>query len=388
MNVLTYLPECEEQMLDEYFIGSSLQMIERGRTLIAEIPRDLPRDYSALALNCRKKINDLIDRLQHISSKKDFLNTAYQPERIRQFRRIVSEMDFIETVGIAALNRASSEDHKLNLLIDKIAREIKYPLDIPVVTTLSQQYFCIYPSLNLLCIPLTEGNFLLHLPDLYHELAHPIFANKNDPLIEPLQHQHMLAVSEVLNYMVNEKNKDRRRNGPKYYDLLYYWETSWIRWWLEEFFCDLFGIYTLGPAFAWSHLHLAIKRGTNPFDFPLLRSSSHPSDDARMKIMLYAIKHIGYKQEAETIGASWQALLSQIGAEPEPEYYRCYPEHLLEKIALYAYNGIQDIQCRIATPKTNDHIHTLLNDAWIEFWSCPQEYVRWEKLAVDKLLKH
>ena len=82
------------------------------------------------------------------------------------------------------------------------------------MTTLSQQYFCIITELNLLCVPLTEGQFLLHLPDLYHELAHPLLVEEDDPLVEPLQAALFLALRDALGYLADELAKEDRRRGP------------------------------------------------------------------------------------------------------------------------------------------------------------------------------
>ena len=62
-----------------------------------------------------------------------------------------------------------------------------------------------------------------------------------------------------------------------------------MKFWMVEFFCDLFAVYTLGPAYGWAHLHLSAKRGGDPFDVPMLSASSHPADDARMRVMLVAL---------------------------------------------------------------------------------------------------
>ncbi|NJO93365.1 MAG: hypothetical protein HC820_01495 [Hydrococcus sp. RM1_1_31] len=170
------MPGCEVAMLNDYLAGAIPQTIERGRVLMASIRRDLPRDYDALRTTCKQRVNEEIEALQKLQ-KKDICNL----EAWREFKRIVANMDLIETVGVAALNRASSADHRLNVLLEKIAREIDYPLLTPTVISLSQQYFCIYRQFNLLCIPLVEGHFLLHLPDLYHELAHPFLLRKTIP---------------------------------------------------------------------------------------------------------------------------------------------------------------------------------------------------------------
>lgn len=371
-------------MLREYLAGAIPLMIERGRVLTASIPRTLPRDYDALRATCKQQVDEAIQDLKVLQS---LVNDDCGSEHLRIFKRIVSDMDDLETVGIAALNRASADDHRLNVLIDKIAREIQYPRLTPTVTTLSQNYFCIYPTLNLLCIPLIEGKFLLHLPDLYHELAHPFFREKNDPVLEPFQNHYEDAIVEVLTHFVEEKAKEEYRRGPRHFcDLLHTWQKSWIKFWVEEFFCDLYAIYTLGPAFAWSHFHLAIKRGIDPHEFPLMGVASHPCDNARMDAMLYALKLSGFQDIAEHIHHKWCKFLEQIAAQPEPEYHRCYPNHLIEAVAFHAWEAVKDIQTRIATPETQNPIHDLLNQGWQKFWQNPATYVEWEKQAVENLL--
>ncbi len=86
----------------------------------------------------------------------------------------MEQISNIEGIGIFALKRATDEDAFLNRLITDIGTEIAYPLVTPVVCHMSQDYFHIYPDFNLLCLPLIESRFLLHLPDVYHELCHPM----------------------------------------------------------------------------------------------------------------------------------------------------------------------------------------------------------------------
>ena len=374
-------------MLNDYFTGSVSQLIERARLLRAKVPRDLPRDYDTLAQACREKLNDLLVQLRSLLEEPMYREDRYQPERLRLFKRLVADLDIIETVGIAALDRAKDDDHKLNDLLERIAREIRYPLVTPVVTTLSQQYFHIMTELNLLCVPLTEGRFLLHLPDLYHELAHPLLIEKDDPIVEPIQIALFNAIRDALEYVAGELTKEDRRRGPEQPRfMLLRWEIAWVKYWMVEFFCDLFAVYTLGPAFVWAHLHLTAKRGEDPFAVPVLSLSSHPADDARMRVMLRALSVSGYSTEATTIKRRWRELLMQASAKPEPEYHRCFPEDLLTRVAEYARVGVEAIGCRLAKPTISDPIHSALNAAWDEFWRDPEGFVDWEKQSVARLM--
>jgi len=374
--------------MHEYLRGAVAQLIERGRVLTAKIPRDLPRDYDALAQTVRHKITVQLTNLKQLSESPVFKNPSHGRERLRLFKRIVAEMDLIETIAIAALDRANPDDHRLNTLLERVTLEIRFPLVTPVISTLSQQYFHIYPDLNLLCVPLTEGQFLLHLPDLYHELAHPLLWEQDDPLIEPFQEHFIAALKDVLKYLAAEQTKEDRRRGPVQLQFfLRAWEKAWVKFWMTELFCDLFGIYTLGPAFAWSHLHLVAKRGGSPFEVPFSALSSHPADDARMRAMLYALKIAGFNVQASQILLRWQSFLADSGAKPEPEYHRCYPDAVLQTIAEHARQGLARTQVRIATPETSDSVHSLLNQAWELFWTAPDCYVTWEKKAVGELFE-
>jgi hypothetical protein len=372
--------------VNDYFVGSVTQLVERGRLLRATIPENLPRDFHALAQACHTRLADILDRLQSLLDDPDMQSKNNQAERLRRFKRAVADMDLLETVGIAALSRANDEDRRLNRLITLITHEIQYPLLPPVVTALSQQYFGTYYHLNLICVPLTEGRFLLHLPDLYHELAHLLITEQNNLVVEPFQRALDDAVTAVLGTIAEELIKQERRRGPEQLTfLLRCWEHAWVKFWAVEFFCDLFAVYTLGPAFAWANLHLCAKRGANPFAVPTLVPTSHPADDARMTAILHGLTLIGFSEEIGLIQERWQELIAVSGFQPEPEFRRCFPEGLLQELSQRAYEGTLALGCRMAHPGLQDPIHSVLSQAWTEFWRDPARYTAWEESAVKCL---
>jgi hypothetical protein len=370
--------------LNDYFQGSINQLLERGGHLLSMIPTGLPREFHLLEQSCRTRLRDILDKLRALVDDQQMLQPDVQPERLRRFRRAVREMDFLENVCIVALERAREDDKHLNRLVGRIRNEIKYPLLPPVVTPLSQSYFKIYPELNLLCVPLSEGNFLLHLPDLYHELAHPLLVEKYDPRVKPLQTALSQSLDAALAYLEEEIEKESRGLSPKQFSFnLYQWSNAWVGGWAIELFCDLFAIYTIGPAFAWAHLHLSATRGKDPFHTS--GYSTHPPDGARMIAILYALKRAGFSQEAAEVERRWDELISISGAQVEPEYDRCFPRRILETFAEHAHQGVSAIGCRIAAPETKDIVHSTLNQAWVEFWHNPQGYAAWEKNIVITL---
>ena len=371
--------------MDDYFIGAVLQLLERARHLNTRVPRDLEREFHALVTSCQAEVARIVATLRFLLDDPALRLPSNQPERLRMFRRAVADLDVVETVGFAAIERAIKEDIRLNRLMDRIRLEIGYPLLPPVVTSLSQAYFRIYPRLNLLCVPLTEGRFLLHLPDLFHEIGHPLLSVTDNPVVEPFRQALNQVLEKALVYLDGEVRAQERRRGPSQMMLtLECWVRSWVSW-SVEFLCDLFGAFTIGPAFAWSHLHLCAKRGSDPYLVPTFAPTSHPPDAARMTVVLKGLARCGFTSEVSRIQDRWQDFVALVGSQPEPEYRRCFPDQLLEGICRAAWDGAVGLGCRIVSPSTNDEIFILLNQAWEEFWRDPAGYGAWEQDAVVAL---
>src|SRR5262249_30212256 len=152
--------------------------------------------------------------------------------------------------------------------------------------------------------------------------------------------------------------------------------------WATEFFCDLYAICTVGEAFAWSNINLYAKYGHNPFHIPTVSITTHPADDARMKVMLYGLQHLGLTGNIDALQGKWNEIIAISGAKPEPEYRRCFPDPLLRQIAEIGVSGVQGIGCQMAYSGTTTPIYGLLNEAWTKFWTDPTRYIAWERNAV------
>jgi hypothetical protein len=374
--------------MDDYFTGTVRQLLARAQHLTERVPPSLDAVFAPLLSACQAEIGRIGADLQALLDDTAFLLPANQPARLRSLRRSVAALDLVETQGIAALERSHVDDVRLSDVLARICREVRYPLQPPVVTTLSQAYFRIIPRLNLLCVPLSEGRFLLHLPDLFHEIAHPLFpplVDQQAPVVGPCQHALARAVLAALDYLDGEvREQDRRRGPAQTIIMLYAWTQSW-RSWAVELMCDLFATFTAGPAFAWSHLHLCAKRGSDPFDVPRLAQTSHPADAARMDAILRGLARAGFRVEAGRVQERWQRFLESAGFRPEPEYRRCFPNSLMEEVCNAAFQGVVEANCRIATPGTTDVVFTLLNQAWEEFWRDPTSFDNWERQAAAGL---
>lgn len=370
--------------LDDYLLSAARQMAARGRLLLAKIPRELPDEYMGLVATTRTRLNSAIQRATEFA---DGSAERFPPSvRQRLFRRIVDDLDLIENIALTALNRAGDEDRRLTSLVGTICREISYPLHAPVVAALSTQYFAIDTLLHVMMVPLTEGHFLLHLPDLYHELAHPLLADRYEPALDPFRHRfrHVLDASTA-HFAADIAAVKRGRTPPELGALSASAEYCWAESWATEFFCDVFAVGTAGPAFAWAHLHLHSKRGKSAYRVPVPGPISHPADAARMTAVVSALRKLGFAAEAAQVEERWIELVGRTDPDRPPEFHRCYPGALIETCVVEALAATREIGCSLAAPDSTGAVRRTLNEAWDAMWRDPAGYADWERDAVVRL---
>ncbi|WP_439373846.1 hypothetical protein [Bradyrhizobium sp. DASA03120] len=252
----------------------------------------------------------------------------------------------------------------------------------------SQDYFHIYSDFHLLFLPLLESRFLLHLPDIYHELCHPLHSHLDAPNLEPYADAFTASLFAMVGYFQNQTlAAERLRNQEARLFQLRLWRTCWTKYWTEEFFCDLFGVLTAGPAYVWSHYHLSVKRGGDPFATPIRRESTHPADDARMRAILFMLRSLGaFDSEAQLIERTWHKFISMMGYRAPAEYYLCYPDKQIETLVLTAREGIEKIGIVVATSTAHARVRDTLNNAWRVFWQLPASFAEWESNEASTLL--
>jgi hypothetical protein len=219
---------------------------------------------------------------------------------------------------------------------------------------------------------------LLHLPDLYHELAHFILEEKNNPAVQPFQDAHAKATNAATGHLAELLSKPTR--APKTNEEKYLvWTVSWMRAWATEFFCDLFGVLGVGPAYAWAHLHLCAKTGSDPFRVETSTDSTHPPDQARMFIMLESLTQLAYETAASDIETRWKELIASRAFKMDSDYQLCFPHEVLKQFAVEALAGYRAMNCRCSSANLGNRVHDLLNEAWTRFWKSPDQYADWEK---------
>jgi hypothetical protein len=372
-----------------YLEGIIKEQIDRGKYLRSLIPFPLPYpEIASLASNCTRIIDENVSELngllEYLSRDEENLDYVY-----RRFRDCVRYLQLVEYYGVSALcYHKSPHMEYLNKLIFKIPQEINLPLPSPAVACISNSYYYISPFTNVIFVPIGESNFLLHLPDVFHEIGHEVLYHKEGELrIQKIQESYNDAIRRITEYYSRLLTIKVREIGPSTIpQTIIQIHSKWKNYWMDEIFADLFACYTLGPAYVWAHLHLVTKTSEDVYTINM----KHPSDDSRMKILLIGLKKLGFINEATKIEAQWQRMPFIVDIYPVNEYQYAYPEELLNEIAEIVLHGIRQSGFFIISPSNlsklqSDSIIKLLNNAWTQFWVDPIGFRQWEEASIKQL---
>lgn len=353
---------------------------------MSKIPgaKDLGIYFSPLATVANGQIQDIIDALDYLYSDVDLGDKRNLKQKFARFRQLSGKLSEIENVVIAAMNRKTTDDEFVNKLVFEICKEINYPLQSPVASCLSQKYYHIYPHYNLLCIPLLESDFILHIPDIYHEMGHPLIEMGN-PKTEPFRKCLGQFNAIVRKYFDDEiKRRDLNKSVDRTFDPLIIYKSAWMEKWSIELFCDLFATFTLGPAYAWSNIHLCTKMSSDVFRLPIFQTTTHPPDEARMKAIMIGLNIINCKEDANRVKSKWNEFKDIIGQKISSDFSIAVPEILLKEAAELCLIGTKEVGCDIYNPTNQNKVNLLLNNSWKEFWKDPDSFVDWEKKMVQE----
>lgn len=369
-----------------YIHGAIREAIGKGKALMSKIPgsRTLGSHFASLANFANNEIGEIIDALDSLLVDLDYSDPKNLKSKFLKFKKLSGMLSKIENVVIAAMSRKSADDDFVNKLVQEICSEINYPLPPPVASCLSQKYYHIYPDYGLICIPLLESEFVLHIPDLYHELGHPLIELDN-PKVEAFKNNLGYFNLFVKRHFDEEiKRREINKIDANVYDPIYIYKDSWLQKWSIEFFCDLYATYMLGPAYLWSNLHMCTKMSWDLCKTPIHEITTHPAGDARMRCCLIALEELGFTAEAQQIKSKWEEFMQIIGQKRSDEYFIAFPEKILKSAAEFCLTGIKQINCQVASPDTKDKVSRLLNDSWQQFWKDPQVFFEWERNEISK----
>jgi hypothetical protein len=376
----------------EYLEAIMKEQISRALFLKGKIPH--PNKFAELSGLSDKCEYILDEQIQFLEALKDELRNRDESDIndiIRGTRSAIRQISSIEYYGISTLYYQTEDLGLLNKISFSIYQEINLPFGHPCVSCTATQYYSSVPDVNVIFVPLGESDFLLHLPDIYHEIGHCVVKNlETVPKLSPLLDAYRETVSHVALEYTKLLRQKRREYTPEEIPIQIERICSQWKYWIEEFFCDLVALYTLGPAYAWSHIHLTMKTSEDIFRLDTLFGTSHPADAARMSLLFMGLNLLGYDRVVDEMKNKWEEI-AQYCPQPAPEYQYAYPEQLLTDIAKLIYNGVTNSGFRLAHnsgtgSKSSSRIGSLLNTAWSKFWTdTPENFRKWEQESVENL---
>jgi hypothetical protein len=378
--------------MKDYLESLVVEQINRALALKKLIHYPLAfSELTGLAERCTMILDSRIEILRELQRDTRDRKENDLRDIFRDMRSLTRDVSWVEYYGIPPLYYQTPEIGFLNKIMFRIHSEIKLPLPPPSVCCIATEYYSLNLFTSVIFAPLTESEFLLHLSDLYHELGHYVLNNRESELrLRTVKSNYDLSFSKITDYY-NRLLKDLRREfGPPEIPPTIERIHSLWRTWIIEFFCDLFALYTVGPAYAWAHLHLTVKHSEDIHELSLFSQQTHPSDEARMRILLYGLNHLGFIEESNDILKRWIEVKKYWGP-PEVEYQYAYPDELLNEIAKLTLvglraSGIMVVSKTVLSNKQENGFRALLNEAWNVFWqSKPESFRSWEEKTLVKL---
>jgi hypothetical protein len=84
-----------------------------------------------------------------------------------------------------------------------------------------------------------------------------LLRQKDHTVLDHMRSRFLETTAGLHEQFAERRVREGSRRGPQSFrDEIDIWEVIWTPYWLFEFFCDLFAVFTLGPAFVWSYFHL------------------------------------------------------------------------------------------------------------------------------------
>lgn len=273
-----------------------IEQKNRANNLLNLIDGNIDSLLDHLIEKCTFLLEDTIDYLDFLLNELDNNLDVDIRNLFRDVRICIILLKELEYYGISALYHQTKDLRFINKLIDDIHKELSLPLDPPLAASISTKYYYYHPLTNVIFMPIGESNSLLHLPDIFHEVGHEIlYYSEDNPELNEIHNSYLRAIEEINEYYDKLIAEKRREIGSKrILEIIETIHSFWKNNWIDEFFCDLFACYSLGPAYVWAHLYLTFKTSDNIYKFLI---QSHPSDDSRLLFLLYTLKRIGFINE-------------------------------------------------------------------------------------------
>lgn len=298
----------------------------------------------------------------------------FRSNNIIKYNNTHSKFKAIHSYRYLVIKNYSDPEIFFYQVITKIYKEHRITANPPIISTISNHnyYYWAVPYFEIIALPTGEENSLLNLPDLYHEIGHLLHRMFNGKSCE-------MSGKAVDKYF---KKKKFKTYFPNLFSIKSYWQNAW----LEEFTCDLIGTYMTGVAYAWTNLKLiSVGHGsTKIYEY----YESHPSDEARMRIILMMLEKLGLEKEKETIDGVWSSFLEDSQMYRPDHYEFLYPDEILKQMVEEFFDFYQNADLASYPELYNSQespIAQILNEAWTMAKSDPTQFFSYESNRIKAL---
>ena len=302
----------------------------------------------------------------------------------------IAKISEIEVYGLSPLQCQTKEMAQLNVVLRGLHSEMALPFPRPTVCCISNQGYASHIPTNTIYVPIGESKSIQYFAHLYHELGHYLLYAMDDPRLEPLREGFGRASAIVGAHYAGLAQDKAREHAPAHVtDFIGWTRTRWQEW-MQESFCDLFGVLGGGPASAWAYLYTVAKNAMSVYHLNAFTVQTHPPSDARMTMMCAGLRLAGCGEDADAIWAKWRDVADTVGGSPGEMYRYAAPDGPMRSAARAIHEALGETGVVTYDPGSRGpeggRMRALLNDAWSVFWRSEEgEYQKWEAAELERL---
>jgi len=318
------------------------------------------------------------------------------PDLLSETQNLWLKLQMFNSRLVSHLLRARASDRLCLRLVQWL--HLSHPKTKHIPFCLNDGGFAALPSASfpvVYFIPPSAQQRLLYLPLLFHEYGHVLYAchrPEMDTLVKELQSKirELLEPSSQRDDLKAERDEhDRRLIVEAWYE------------WTQEFFCDAVGFVIGGPAFVRAFSMFLRMSGREAFQltFEELKQREHPVTWLRIRLLADRVRGAGYTALGDELETSWRKIAEAMLVEEDyrgfyeenfkPEIRRTLDDMLVEADPVAFDEEAIKADVLDTTGQTVLQSFTpvqLVNQAWRFFLNDHNNYIDWERVAIEKLL--
>lgn len=322
-------------------------------------------------------LDTTLEQIRNRLTDRSLRDETFADQHLASYRGWVRLVAVVEQHFLMLCDLWRNDEDDMQGVLEQICAETGMPPSIRPVIALHGAQYSVMTGTGIIYAPRMERHFLLHLPDLYHEIGHLLVEEKAAILWGTAR----TAIQNHFSLLIREGTVqgDPMAQDGTYRRMYDYWGQAW----LIELTCDAIATFLCGPAYAWAHLHLCASHDSGIY----VGHESHPADHARQELIAMVLDRLGETEQRGHFADRWDSFAQTLGQRRPASYASAYPDALLGLVVQEVHDGLLSLGLTIYDGAAPDAESTaaLLNTAWEEFWRSPTEYREWEETARGQL---